>query len=385
MRARVLGLLFGLVLWPARGGASQVAVFPLEARGVPGATADAATADLLAAVATIDNVGLVEAARPGKGLGVDLVARARACSEELFCLVELGEVLRVERVVVGHVAAERDASEGELELSLTVIDVPAAAVGRRLLWRVPALFEGALTDAVQAAARRLLASPDVRLKLELEPADAQVLIYGERMARPRDARELPFWSGGYYVRVVAPGHRAMELRLEIPRGQRSARLFATLAPQAPPKNALESSPEFAAAADPPGSLLGRTLPWVAAGLGAGLGATGAAMMVSAQADYNALSGQLRFAPGVTVPARSAALERDELRSRHQLGATVLFAGVGVVAASLVYLIVDRALAPSPSLALAPSRARHAPLSPAAGAVITELVSSARLAGREEGP
>jgi hypothetical protein len=383
MRARVLGLLFGLALCPARVGASQVAVFPLEARGVPAATAEAATADLLATVATFDNVGLVEAARPGKGLGVDLVARARACSEELFCLVELGEVLRAQRVVFGHVAAERDASEGEVQLSLTVIDVPAAAVERRLLWRVPALFEGALADAVQAAARRLLASPDVRLTLELEPADAQVLIYGERLAHPRDARELPFWSGGYYVRVVAPGHRAMELRLEIPHGQREARLFATLAAQAPTSGALEAPPELAAATDPPRSPWGRALPWIAAGLGAGLGATGAVMMASAQADYNALSGQLRFAPGVTVPARSAALERDELRSRHQLGATALLAGVGVVAASFVYLLIDRAL--SPPIALAPPRAPLLPLSPAADAVVADLVTRARQASASEVP
>jgi hypothetical protein len=331
-----------LALGPGAARAAQVAVVPLEASGVPGPAAEAATAELAAELEAVDNVEVLDLERVGRRLGVDVLRRARSCERDLFCLVEVGEVLRADRVVFGRLGRGRGASE--VSLDLTMIDVAAASEARRLAWRVPDLFEGALSDALRAAARRLVASPDARLLLDLSPPDARVEVYGEALARPPGATQIPFHAGNYYVRVSAPGYRAMDLRLVVPRGPDPVPLYATLAPSSP---AAPLAPALTGGASPPpvprAPAFRRPLAWVGVGLGVAAAVAGGAGMGAAQAGYDELSAQVRYTPGVTLPASVAARERDDLAGRHELGAVGLGAGVALAVGALGWMVVEAAL------------------------------------------
>ena len=94
-------------------------------------------------------------------------------------------------------------------------------------------------------------------------------------------------------------------------------------------------------------------PWawglVASG-GLALG-VGAAVMASAQSDYNALSGQTRYS-GRTTDVGTVRDLRDRAASNYQLGSIVFFAGLGAAGGGLTWLILSSALA-KPEVATKP--------------------------------
>ena len=387
-----LGALAGLLLasWPAPASARRVVVFPVDARGVASAQAAGATEALLRRLAALPEIEVMEPERAGRRLGVDLTAQARACEYDVFCLVEVGELVDGQAVLIGHLAQAAGAVEGGLELKLVVLDVARAAITDVILWRISALEEAMLPEALGGAARRLFSAPDAELALETEPADARVEVWGEPLARPPAGAPIPFWSGTYHLRVEAEGHLPRELDVVVVPGS-PTRIPVKLEQDplyTPPRGGARgperrlgsrASAQTVGAVElevGPSPAYARPWPWLLAGGGVAGTIAGAVMMSGAQSRYAELSGQPRFEPGKTVTADVAARQREEQRSAHRTGSVVLASGAALVVGAAIWMLVDRLLDAPPPPAKRASVGRGDPLEPAARAAAKSLAAAA---------
>lgn len=350
-----------MLAWPSVARAERVVVFPLDARGVAYDTAGGATQAVLETMRAIPSVEVIEPATVEREIGVDLTEQAQACDYDVFCLVEVGEVLRTEKMLIGHVRLLNGPDGGEQELKLIVLDVAKATIVEVLIWKFPT-SRGGLLDATRAATKRLFANPDALVVLDVRPAEAKISFYGDPVVRPSEEAPMPYWSGTYLAVVEAEGFQTKELRVVIPpsKGKSRTRIPIELDPDllyVPEKGKTKAEP-FAHASRRQGSgvsaqvvgavktdgdatlILEQPWPYITAAVGIAAGVAGGILMANAQGDYNDLSVQPRYTPGVTVTAGEAIIRRDDARSGYRIGSALTLSGVGVLVATVVWVIVD---------------------------------------------
>lgn len=352
------------VLVPGLAAAAAVVVIPLEPRNVPPTQAAEATEVIRTVIRGTPKLELVETEAVERRLGVDLAQQARSCEYDTFCLVEVGEILGSQRMLVGHIQRTGKGDAGPVELKLFVLDVEKSTVVEVLVWRISGA-PGSVDAAVRAAAMRLFAAPDATVVLDVSPASADVELYGERLNRPK-GRSFPFWSGVYEVQVAGEGLRPKGTRFEV-RPSEEAHLQVELEPDLEasqrPRGRSRAQPfkqssrreggsgvtseEVGAVpegtAPPVPSAFLNPVAWTLTGVGAVAAVIGAGIAGSAQGDYDSLSGQLRFVPGMTVAATDAAQMREADRSRFLVGSRIGVAGAVIAASGLAWMLVDAAL------------------------------------------
>jgi hypothetical protein len=283
-------------------------------------------------------------------------------------LVEVGEILQSERMLIGHVRrGGKEQKQDELELKLFVLDVAKASVVDVLVWKVPNR-EGALEAAASAATKRLFAPPDAKVALDVTPQESEISFYGELLNRPK-GQLFPYWAGTYYIHASADGRVPVDLRVTIEPGG-STRIPIELQPDllwvAKSKDTKSANPfsktsrregsgisvEEAGALKPQDPSVGRSpfaniFAWSISAAGVAGFVVGVLMARSAQNDYNALSAQERYLPDVTVTAAEAMRDRDDERSRFSRGAVVAVTGGIALAAGLAWMLIDAAMRPPP--------------------------------------
>lgn len=379
--------------------AARVVVFPLDARAVSEASARVATERVVATLRGITDLKVIEPKSVEQKLGVNLTEQARSCNYDVFCLVEVGEILQVERILIGHVRRPEGKDSSGLELKLIVLDVAKAVIAEVLIWRLPDSAAAGWQDAVEAAARRLFSAPDALVDLVLDPANAKLSFYGEPINVPAAGQPLRLWSGTYYARVESPGYHPLEVKVVVPPNTRT-KVPLTLEPDplyVPPDrqpkdklaqpfertsrregsgiSAKEVGVKAEEAEDPVSSALTNPIPWVVAGGGVGLVVLGSVVMSSAQGNYNELSGQARYAPGMTATVDVAVQVREDAQSSYTLGSALALAGVAAVVGAGAWMIIAATVAPDPTPAVTTTAAPKA-LSPELSAAAHELVEAA---------
>ena len=352
-RRVLLAFAMGMAMLAAsRAEAGRVVLFPLDAKEVPPDAPREAAQGILRGLTDVDGVQLIESDRVSREFGFDLARQAQECNQDVLCLVQIGQVVEADRLLLGHV--KRDPGGGR-ELRLFVVDVARATLADSLRWDVPAR-DGALGEASEAAVRQLLTPPDARIVLEITPKDADLLLYGQRVGRKPYGEEMPYWSGIYYGRAQGEGHEPRELRIRIPPGG-PTRVAVTLEPdplwvrskaKAEAGRRLGSgvSAEVAGALGPVEegrSAFANPIAWALVGVGIGASVTGGLVMAGAQDDYNAASAELRYTVDQTSPWAEALAVRRDARSQYTLGSEVMLAGVGVGIGGLAWMLIDAAL------------------------------------------
>lgn len=358
-------LLIALVLSAGTARAASVIVFPLDARGVSYDTADTATKWALETIRMSSGAEVIEPSRVEREIGVKLTEQARACDYDVFCLVEVGEILQGDKMLVGHVRLVTGKEGDRHELKLIVLDVSKATIVEVLIWKLPAVHAGALEHAVRAATKRLFAKPDALVSIDLSPENARLSFFGDPVQLPKDGSPLPYWSGTYYALVEAEGYHSKELRVAIPKSEAATRIPIELEqdPLFVPERGQKKTQPFARASRREGSgatadvvgavpedhgpkpILLTAWPWVTAAVGIGLGVGGTFLTTSAQSTYNDLSTQERYRAGVTVTADVAIDRRDDARMRFRTGSGLMFAGGAVLLGTALWVIIDWALTP----------------------------------------
>lgn len=359
--------------------AGRVVVFGLSPRGIDAATVEEGTQTLLKTLRDLEGVTVVDAKTAKARIGVDLVEQARACEYDVFCLVELGELLEAQQLLVGHLSRPpptHDRADEGLELKLMVLDVAKASPTEVLLWRVPDLDPEALGQATSAAARRLFAPRDIQVQFVLTPSDAEVRFFAEPVA-VTSGQTMPYWSGTYHAVVRAPGYLEQALRVRLPAGQGTLQIPIELQPdplfvagqggtvrpfeRSSRRTGSGASAQTVGAVDtrvPTPAAYQGPLPWVVAGGGVALSVIGGVLMQRAQGSYNERAVERRYTPTITVPADVAMRDRDSARSTYRTGSGLMLGGVAVMVGAAVWMIVDAVLEDPPPqrVAVEPPRA-----------------------------
>lgn len=331
----------------------RVTVFPVEpGKGIASARAYQASRTMLGALGDLTSVEVIRALGLGKDLGIDLRKEARNCREGLTCLVQLGRAIGAERLLLGSLKKQKGAG-GQI-LRFSVIDVKAARYSDSVIWAVPNERE-ATRAAVRAAVRQLFTTPDARLTLQIEPVDARVFLYGELVGFPpyRTAQEVPFWAGTYHGRIERPGYLPKEIRVVVPVGATRLAvklerdpLFVELPPERAIRavEAVEASRLEAEEEEPvsPASPWANLFGWSGVAVGVGITTLGGIVMGGAQADYNSVSGEIRYTRDRTRTAFEAIAVRDSANLDRSLGVLVVGAGLAITAASIVYMALEAA-------------------------------------------
>ena len=344
---------------------ASVIVFPLDSRGVAHDTAAHGTQNVLAALRDVKGLEVVDPKAVAKRIGVDLTEQAKKCEYDVFCLVEVGEILEGDQVLIGHLRQEGEGASRHLELKLIVLDVLKASITDVLIWNVSAEDRSALGDAARTAGRRLFASSDVNVEWRIEPPDAKVTIYGDPLRLPPPGESVPFWSGVYHARLEAPGYHPLEKRIVVPQKpggvvtvditmeqdplyvrERKSQPDVNPFDQASRREGSGISAKVVGAVptdDGESSAFANPIAW--AGVGGGVGAivVGAIVMSGAQSRYNAVAEQPRFTPGETASAAIAESQREEEQSTYRTGSAVAFIGAAVALGGLGWMLVDHLL------------------------------------------
>lgn len=105
-------------------------------------------------------------------------------------------------------------------------------------------------------------------------------------------------------------------------------------------------------------------------------------MSGAQGNYNELSGQARYAPGMTATVDVAVQAREDSRSSYTLGSILAFTGAAAVVGAATWMVLAATLSddPPPATAIktgAPPKA----LEPAVQGAAQQLVDAAFRRGR----
>ena len=371
----LVGFFGGLSLGAAKGWAKnpKILVLPVGSEGfaaevLPGATR--AIIEALRLRSGFDVVGPSEA-REQK---INLYQQGRACGEDVFCYVEIGNIFGSEGVLVVSVEEEQPLTLCVLELNR--LDVRTATVLGKVVYRFQ---PSELEDVSALGARRLFTPPDARILFDGVVPGLSAKFYGEVVPFSRD-EALLWWSGRWRIELSAPEH-STEIKLVRVRSGEDTILSAELRPRPIRADKLRSD-KFAengesikhsgvaevlekdgaakditrAGFDAEGQLrddvvriaplkpvrrrhwLARPLPWLVTGLGAAAVVGGTTAMVDAQSRFNALAGESRFDPQA-ASAEVAREQRDALRNQNTVGRVVLVSGVATLVAGLAWVLL----------------------------------------------
>jgi hypothetical protein len=365
-------LLFGLGSVAAPEASQRVVVFPLDPLDVPVSVLEDVNRALVAQIQRADGWKVIEPATAAQSRGVNLAERAYACQYDVLCLTEVAEVLRADRLVIGHLK-RREPGQHILELKIAVLDGHRASLSDVILWQVDLTRPSEPVDAVQAAARRLFQAPDAQVTFHLAPETAKVRIYGKRV--PLEGSNVPFryWGGRYRLQAEAPGFQTLNMTVTIPSGATNFVIPLELAidplssdqakveePQAFDQSSrrrgsgvlaysVSTEPEEQAKVVPRSSESGfsKPLPWIVFGVGAGLAAGGGFLLVDGQNSYNEVAAETRFSRDVTSPSAVASAARDDAQGTAQAGSVMLISGIVVAVGSVVWMVVDEVLSSNP--------------------------------------
>jgi hypothetical protein len=324
-------------------------------------TARRGTAHLLETLRAVKGLEVIEPRTVEAKLGVDLTEQANKCEYDVFCLVEVGEILAGDQLLIGHIRQRGEGEERRFELKLIVLDVPRASITEVLIWNV-APAESALRDATRAAARRLFAPPDVNVEWRIDPPDARITLFGDPY-RPEGEGAVPFWSGAYHARLEAEGYHPLERRIIVPKQRGMVAIELELEPDplyvassgsgrsAQPfdkssrriGSGVSAAVAGAAEEDDSGSAFLNPFAWGIVGVGAALSVVGIVVMSGAQSSYNDLSVQERFTPGVTVTAEVAMRERDDHAGTFRVGSLGVLGGLVVMVGGVAWMVIDQIL------------------------------------------
>ncbi len=349
-------LILALAVAPAAASAMGVVVVPLDASGTSAFEASrVASRSMLLALRDLPGVRVMESQAVSVELGVNLIEQVQLCRREVLCLVQIGEAVSADRMLLGELSEKA----GVRSIKLYVVDVTKAAMVDTLTWTVGA-DDRTLEDAVTVAMRQLFASPDARVVFEIMPKDAQLELYGER-ANLKFWEEIPFWSGVYHARLTRKGHDPREVRIVLPRGgptrvvlelEMDPLFFDPTSKNKKPPTERQPAKFAVVPVDADGNALPPQPPgpspfanlwaWGLVAAGGAASAVGGLVMVGAQSDYNALSIEPRYLRGTTTAAADAIADREDARSRFGLGSKVLIGGVVVGVGGLVWMLVDAA-------------------------------------------
>jgi hypothetical protein len=358
MRQRALSAVvaLGVLVAPAasRAAPTRVVVLPIETKGGKNSQQKVYTSYVMKALAGVGGIQALEARAVSKGF--DAASQAAQCGTDVFCLVQIGEAVEADRLIIGHV--RRDPGKLD-ELRLSLVDVVKSSMIDTLKWDVPPR-EGAMEEAVYAGTRHLIIKPDVRIAIDLEPKDALITLYGERVGSPPYPPELPYWSGVYYGRITREGYEPKEVRIDILPKQTTRvaieldqdPLYVRVAPTDPdrgrrtePRPPPRTGGTVETAPSPP-SPLANPYAWGIVAVGVGGTVAGGMIMKSAQDSYNQASGEARYL-GATRPSSTAIKLRDDARNNFSLGAKLTAGGAIVAAGGLIWMLYDGIMATRP--------------------------------------
>lgn len=338
---------------------AAVVVFPLDPRGVAIGTSAEGTKSILKTLRAVPRLEVIEPKTVAKQLGVDLTEQARKCEYDVFCLVEVGEIMSADHLLIGHIRQRGEGDDRRYEMKLIVVDVLKASITEVLIWNVTP-SEQALIEAAESASRRLFAPPDVRVEWKLEPPETRILLYGDPYAPDRRG-PVDFWSGAYEVRFEAEGYKPVEKRVVIPKKRGTVVVDIEMNPDllyvkkrsgkvnpfdkssrrigsgvsAAVAGAAEEEEEYNAFLNP--------FAWGVVTVGAALSAVGIVVMSGAQSSYNDLSQQERFQKGVTVTAEVAIRAREDDAGTYRTGSAGLLGGFVIIAGGLAWMVIDNIL------------------------------------------
>lgn len=349
----LLTVLFGMAVVPSAAFGLGVVVLPLDASGTTAYEASrTASRAMLLTLRDLPEVKVMESQAVSAELGVNLVEQVQLCRREVLCLVQIGDAVSADRLLLGELTEKN----GTRSVKLFVVDVTKAAMVDTMTWTVSA-DDRVLEDAMNVAMRQLFASPDARVVFEVLPKDAQLELYGER-ANLRFWEEIPFWSGVYHARLTKKGFDPREVRIVLPRGgptrivielEQDPLFFDPTAKKKPPERAgkfavvpVDGDPNPARPQVEVPSPFANLWAWGLVAAGGAAAAVGGLVMVGAQSDYNALSVEPRYLRGTTTSAIDAIAEREDARSGFGVGSKVMVGGIIVGVGGLVWMLVDAA-------------------------------------------
>lgn len=366
------------VLLLSLGIARPVVLFPLDARGVALDTAEHATALVKKTLLSIPKTEVIETKDVEKKLGVHLTEQARACEYDVFCLVEVGEILQSDLMVIGHVKrGAREPIDGELELKMFVLDVAKAVVIDTLVWKIPGGKDHALDDAVDAATRKLFSPASVAITFEVSPKNVEIVAYGDPWPKPKNG-VLNFWPGTYHTVIRAEGYQAVEQKIIVPQGFEKWTLRLELQPDllytgkpkskevTPFDKASRREGSGVSALDVPTDVNRNTgsspflnpIAWGLTGTGVAGVVIGFFVARSAQGEYNDYAKEDRFL--ITTPSASTAkMVRDSAESRYTNGAIIAGAGAILAVGGVAWMLVESAVGDKPPPQVAASGGRAA--------------------------
>ena len=275
--------------------------------------------------------------------GLDLVNQRSRCSDDLLCLVQVGELLEATRLVVAKVKRGRTQTDN---LTINVIDVARASLVDSIRWDIR-FGEENLRQATLAGAKQLLIPPDTLAVFEIEPPESTVYLYGRTLREIRSGEAVPYWSGVYLLRVEHPGYETREARVTLETGKTSRVRFQLeldplyIQPTAPlTRSELVRSKQR--------KTLHRktalTNPWVWISVSAGALAMigGGAYMFMQQEQYNELAGETRDFTNANMitGARDADLQRQKLQENYEVGSISFMSGAALAGAAFSWMLLD---------------------------------------------
>ena len=326
----------------------RIVVFPIEGHGVANDSVNAVYARLVNSLERDPTLEVISADDVSSEIGVDLGEQARDCDNDLLCLIQIGELVGGERLLLGKLKRH---VKGFDDLRLSVVDVEKAHLVDTLRWKIPAR-SGALYDAVSIAGRMLAGKPDAQVFFDVFPEDLELVFYGSPSRDLELGKPTEFWSGIYYGRATRAGYEPRDVRISIPAGG-PTRVTVELesdplwvgpgtrkANITPVPGARGRSDTVVPEADegwPWGAIAG----WSVVGVGAAVAGLGGVLMNGAQDRYNEVAGQTRYTEMTTAVADARRIADDTTKD-YGLGTRVMIGGVSTIVLGLTWVIIDAA-------------------------------------------
>lgn len=273
---------------------------------------------------------------------INLTEYRDRCADENLCLVQIGQLVDAESVIVVKV---RRGVSGTDSLNLRVIETLSGKVLKQIAWDVEPGFR-AFRRALVAGLKQLLYAPDASIVFEVVPKKTTVRLYGKVVKPVESEQPVPLWSGDYFLTAEAPGYETTTRWLTVESGtfqRESIRLKPNSALIAEQSSGYIPRVDNSRKSKPPA--MNPWSKWMAWGLFAGgamsLGG-GSLYMYSANQSFLELSEQSRNFTNndQLLSAQEATLLGNELSGDYDDGRYIAIAGGVALLASTLWLLID---------------------------------------------